>query len=101
MRVKGASQVVHDPLADTGGEGFLRVETHRVEQSEGAACSSGKFQVGKLVLTNNPNDEVVQPAMHWPRAQHIIKHNLERPGLKQVGGAFSRYCNQANQDSRR
>src|SRR5919108_6602058 len=33
--------------------------------------------------------------MALARAEHVVENNLEWPRLKQVGGSFSRHCEQA------
>ncbi len=91
VRVKRVPKVVHDPLAQVGGNVFLRVTAHRAHSGDHQHGQRGEFQNRDLVRAGGAEDQLVQPSVPVLRLQHVVQNHLERPWLRQRGQAFDEY----------
>ena len=64
MGIERPPQVVHDPLADAGGEILFRVGAKRIRHGNEEHRKHRKFQDGETVASHGGEDEPIQPAVH-------------------------------------
>ncbi len=91
VRVQGAPQVVHHPLAGAGGEIFLGVGAGRPENGNHQRGDGGEAQNRQRVGSGGGDHQVIQPAVSLRRArlQHVVEDDLQGPWLEEVGNGFA------------
>ena len=89
VRVQRSAQIMHDPLADAGGNVFFAVGTERVEDGDDEDGDGGIAQDVQTILADRMVDEVVQPAGAGLGSDYVVENDFERPRLQQVRDAFA------------
>src|SRR5947207_4871486 len=89
VRIKRAAQIKGDPLPDAGSEVLFRVRRDSIERRNEYHGQAGKLHNGKLVSGAKVLHEVQDGSMRPARLQDIVNHDLQRPGLEQVGHRLS------------
>ena len=98
--VERPAQIVHHPLADAGGDVFLRVGADRADGGDCQHGEGGELQNRELVRAGGGEDQLVQPSVRGLRLQHVVEDHFQRPRLRQVRGAFHEYGHDAYYQAR-
>ncbi len=88
VKVDGPSQVVADPLRDTGREIFFEIAGNGIQQRDPQHRQARKLQENYLVRPSQPAEPVHDRGVTLASAQHIVEHDFQRPRLKQVSEPF-------------
>ena len=89
-----APQVVHDPLADVGGEVALQVGAGSAGDGDGRYRRHREVEYGQIAAAD-PAHDPDHPARHRLGLERVVEHDLDRPGLEQVGCGYAAHAARA------
>ena len=94
VKIKGAAEIMRDPLCDAGGEIFLCIRADCVEYRDHNDKCARKLKNGNFVIARGGKHKPVQPSVNGPGLQNVVQYNFQRPGFKQVSNALADYSKQ-------
>lgn len=87
--IESAAQIVHDPLADAGGEIFFSIRTDRADDGDDGHGKDGEVEHGVLIVTGDAGDDAGEPGRQGLGLEEVVDDDFERPGVEQVGDCFA------------
>ena len=88
-----APQVVHDPLADVGGEIALQVGAGGTGDRDGRHRRHREVEDGEVAAAD-PAHDPDHPTRHRLGRERVVEHDLDRPGFEQVGRGHAAHCDE-------
>src|SRR5882762_7692151 len=81
---------MHYPLSDAAGQILFKVRAERAEDRDDNHGQHRKVEDRRLIGAD-PTNDAGQPLRHSFRSKDVIENDLERPGLEEIGEAFTNH----------